>query len=133
MKTQYIYLNYEFENNMNYFSDIEKLDNAKCINFKKKECNNIITKMIRKVHLSEKINKILHLPFRDMWYGDLRKLKIEKEKDYVIMLPVIIFWEVPFSLIKRYAKYENVKLVLILMDTVRSKFTSRAYYRRVPP
>ncbi len=119
MKTQYIYLNYEFAENVNLFADIEKFENAKCITFKKKECKNILTKAIRKIHLSEKINKIAHFPFRTMWYGDLRKLKIEPDQNYVIILQAVIFWEVPFSLIKRLAKYKNVKLALILMDTVK--------------
>ena len=79
----------------------------------------------------QKLNKIMHFPFRYKWYGDLGKIKIEPDKNYVIILQPVIFWEVPFSLIKRFAKYKNVKFALVLMDTVRSKFASRKNYKRI--
>ena len=131
MEIQYIYLNYEFAGNVNLFADVEKFKNTKCITFKRKECHNIFTKIFRKIHLSEKLNKIMHFPFRYKWYGDLGRIKIEPDKNYVIILQPVIFWEVPFSLIKRFAKYKNVKFALVLMDTVRSKFTSRKNYKRI--
>ncbi len=121
MDKEYIYINYEFDGNVNLFADIDKIENAKCISVKKKEYDNIFLKIISKIHLSEKLHKFIHFPFREIWFTNLSKMKIEKDKNYVIMVQAVVFWKIPFSMIAKYAKYKNVKLVLILMDSIGVK------------
>ena len=118
METKYIYIERGNTNEeMNLFSDFEKLDNVKCIKTKKKNLKNVLLKIIRKVHLSKKLGKIVHLPLKRIWY-DLSELQIEKNNNYVIMMLPNVFFDYDISIIKRYKKYKNVKLVLILLDTV---------------
>ena len=117
MATKYIYIGLEnSKTNTNLFSDFEKEENAQVFKINKIKVNGIL-KFIRKIHLSKKIAKILPLPMKWIWYN-LKYLKIEPNENYVLMMLPTIFAQCDISVIKRYSKYKNVKLVLILLDTV---------------
>lgn len=118
MANKYIYISYgNSKENINLFSDFEQLDNVQCIKTKKKHIKNIFLKVIRKIHLSKKINKIIKLPMRWIWY-DLKEIQLNADDNYIIMMLPSVFFDYDMNVINKIAKHKNVKLVLILLDTV---------------
>ena len=120
MAKKYVYIkcgNFETNINLYMFSDLLKSEKVQTIEIKKKNIKNIFLKIMRKIHLSEKISKIINLPFKWIWY-DLSEFKPNPEDEYYIIFSTDIFWEYDYTVLKKYSNYKNVKLVLILLDTI---------------
>ncbi len=97
--------------------DISKLDNVEMITLEKKNIKNVFLKILQKIHLSYKISKIIKLPLKWIWY-DFKKLNINKNDNYYILVPTGAFWEYSKSAISGFHKFKNVKLVLLIFDTI---------------
>ena len=52
-----------------------------------------------------------------IWY-DLSEIEINSYDNYIIMMLPTIFFECDVSVIKKYSKLKNVKMILILLDTI---------------
>lgn len=101
----------------NLFEDFKKLENMQYLPAKRKQIKNKMLKTFRKIHLSDKINHILKLPFKSIWY-DLSKINLNNKDNYVILMLPSLFFDYDISVIRKWGKRKNVKLVLILLDTV---------------
>ena len=132
---KYIFLYRKCNPEMNLYSyilaDLFKLDNVEYAEISKKEIKNPIIKLIRKVHLSYKISKIIKLPFKRIWYN-LPKIDLKNEEDqYYIIMPIGVFWECDISTIKSLKKNKNIKFVLLLLDTMGLKSPASELINRV--
>lgn len=86
-------------------------------------------RFIRKVHLSRKINGIIKLPLKRIWYT-LSRYKFNKDDNYYIIFPDVIPYDSNFMR-KLKSKY-NIKYVLLSMNKwefygakrIRDKFES---------
>lgn len=133
MAKKYIYIKYGDKNtnlDLYLFSDLFKMDNVEGVQVERKEIKNILLKCIRKVHLSNKLEKIIKLPMKWIWY-DLSKLNIDSKDEYYILVPLGFFWKGNMSVIKKLKKMKNVKTVLIILDTVGVKTPAGELMERI--
>ena len=118
MSNKYIYI-YQgnAKDKLSIFEDFNTLDNMQCIATKRKSIKSKLIKGIGNIYLSYKIAKKINLPFKSIWY-DLSEIEINDEDNYTIIMLPNVFFDFDISIIKKLAKKKNVKLVLILLDTV---------------
>ena len=118
MSNRYIYI-YEgnAKDNINIFEDLKNIENMQFVATKRKKINNKLLKAISKIHLSYTISKKINLPFKSIWY-DLSEININDEDNYIILMMPTVFFEYDILTIKKLGKKYNVKLVLILLDTI---------------
>ncbi len=119
MKKQYILMCSNPANDFvsNIFSDLFKSNKIKCCSVNKKKIKNIFLKAIQRVHLSYKISKVIKLPLKKIWY-DFSEFEFNDIDEYYIIVTTNLFFDYDISIFKELSKHKNVKLVLILWDTV---------------
>lgn len=99
------------------FADLLNSEEIENLEIKKKEIKNPFLKMLRAVHLSYKISKLVELPMKWIWY-DIKKLNINKNDEYNIIVTTDAIWKYDLYPFKKLAKFKNVKLSLIILDTI---------------
>ena len=96
-------------------SDIEKMDNVKLIYrdipFRSKFLNKLF-----KVHMSQTINRIFPLPFKNIWYKKLIDIDFKKDEDLCFLF--IPGWYSCGFVNWLKKKYPKAKFVLFYRDTV---------------
>ena len=115
---------------MNLFADFDKLDNVKCLPTKRKQVKNKILKYLQDVYLSYTIAKIIRLPFKCFMY-DLSEMDINDNDNYTIIMVSNVFFDFDISIIKKISKKKNVKLVLILLDSLDVDTPSARLIRKI--
>ena len=103
------------------FNEVKELDYAFFDN-----CfspNNSILKLFYKIHISQRINNIINLPFKELWYKKRinRLLKIFKSEDkicFILFSSCLEYENAGFSKIIR-EKFPNSKIVYFFHDLVR--------------
>lgn len=103
--------------NQHMFSDIRKMDNARQLSYVFKIKNNFL-RILNKIHMSTKINKIINLPLKKIW--DKYYVMNEKINDHETVKWVIMSnWSIcrfGLSYLKYLEKLDDYKLVLLYLD-----------------
>lgn len=88
--------------------------------------NNSFLKALRKVHLSNKINKIIDLPFKYVWGVSFDNLVDDTNTEYyLIFANTAMFYINPSYLLKLKKKY-NIHYILCFYDPVASDYSEYA-------
>lgn len=67
-------------------SDFKKMDNVKMNNYKYFRKVNSFTKFLARIHFSYKLNRIIELPFKKIWYSKIKKFVNAKKDEKVIFI-----------------------------------------------
>lgn len=112
------------------FADILNLENVKFISGILENQGRLI-KGIHKIHQSAKINRLLNLPFKNIWLKQYFHDEFKKQKPLIFIFHGSYYWMRSldyFSYLKKvYPKSRNI---LLLMDTIESykKYFKGKYY-----
>lgn len=118
---KYIVINSEFTEDLGIYSDLKNVNNLSMCTAKLKKYNNIFFKLLRKIHLNRKINKIINLPFKWIWYDfDMKEINDVDEIIIIIMTAEVLF-TYNFDFFNKLNKKENVHLILFLIDSMKIK------------
>ena len=95
------------------------VDNLEKIDIRRKPCKNPIIRFIEKVHLSPKLNKIIPLPFRRIWYNfsDVGK---NPNDEYHCFFLCGAFVNIDAKIVKRVLRKKNCHAYLITLDPFES-------------
>ena len=102
-------------------NDFKKLENVKVIN-SKYLCNlNKLTNILAKIHFSHKINEIINLPFKSLWFKKIRNNISDNNDENII---IIIYDRSIFANNVKFLKYlrksfVNCKLVYLFTNIVK--------------
>ena len=77
---------------------------------------NIFTHVLRKIHCSYRLNKIIPLPFKYLWYS-FCKLDFNPEKDIVIIY-MQAFHKYDLKTILKFLKRKKIKYYLVFLDSM---------------
>lgn len=112
------------------FNDIIQQENT-CVIKTGEEPQNKIRAILKKVHLSDKINKIIRLPFKYIWF-DMSKIKKNVDKTTVFIFPnFTLAKDIPVSFLNTLKKkYPYNKFVAILVDSLNSHSVSNTYTKK---
>lgn len=119
----YIYIASDyFEKDAKIFSDLNTLENYQLCFSKIIQPKNILIRFLKKIHLSYKINKIVKLPCKWIWY-ELKNLKLNKKNNNIIIVNSDALCDYDISFFKHIQNtYRNkVHFVLLLLDSVNVK------------
>lgn len=87
--------------------------------------NNIFSKKILnflfKIHFSNKINRIIEIPFKKLWYKKIIKKVFGNEDLCFVFSPS---WYYPNYIKYLKKKYKNAKFIMYFSDTIESKLKS---------
>lgn len=100
--------------------DFEKMDNVKINNYKYLSKLNPFLKFIARIQFAPKINKIIEIPFKSLWYKNIEKIVDAKENEQVIF---IIYDRNAFANNEKFLKYlrkqfNNCKLVYMFTNII---------------
>ena len=87
--------------------------------------------LLKKFHLTWKINKFIRLPFQSIWATKFDKITWNKETQYYIIFNAMHIRPIPVSYLKRLQAEYNIKYILYLadnMDGVISKILKKYHY-----
>lgn len=112
------YCNFQYETGL--LDDLLKVKNLSVHDVKRTEYKNIMLKAIRKIHLNEKINKIINLPFKYIWY-DLNKIKFNNEDEYFLLITPDTFFIYDKSIFNKLNKRKNIHLIFLIFDSIEAK------------
>ncbi len=97
-------------------SDLKSDNNVTIIDSYLKPPRNHILKIIQKAHTTNKINRKVGLPFRNIWKSSLRTIKWEKDIEYYIFFHGAILKTIDLEYIRSLKKNYKVKYILLLLD-----------------
>lgn len=101
------------------FAELYKTNNVIILDGRTKEPKNIVSRVLRKIHLSRKINSIVQLPFKRIWARTPLTFKqpIENEEYCVLFIDNIPQF-IDFSLLNLAREKYGIKIVLFLLNPV---------------
>ena len=99
------------------FAELYKTNNVIILDGRTKEPKNIVSRVLRKIHLSRKINSIVQLPFKRIWARTPLTFKqpIENEEYCVLFIDNIPQF-IDFSLLNLAREKYGIKIVLFLLN-----------------
>lgn len=89
---------------------------------------NRLKSILKKVHLSRKINKVVKLPFKEKWF-DLNKLETMVKDDTVFLFPNFsLARDIPITVLRKIRKkWPNNRMVVVVLDSLHSHSQSNPY------
>lgn len=99
------------------FSDLKHDDRVIWLNGRLKELNNPVMRAMRRVHFSAKLNRIVKLPFKDIWKTTLDDIQWDNNTYYYIVFFDSIMPVSP----RRLSEYQNsyhVKYILYMVNSM---------------
>ncbi len=96
------------------FNDLKFDKRAIILNDTIKNINNDVLKMMRKIHLSEKINQIINLPFKSVWGSSLDDITWDNNTMYYVIFKSP--YPIDVSYLKEKKKKYDVKYILFVID-----------------
>lgn len=110
------------------FLDLRKDDRVTYIEGSGRKIDNEMLLLLKRIHLSTKINRYVNLPFKSIWGCNLNKIEWKKDITYYIIVVQGALWPIkPSYLIKLQEQY-NIKLVMLLLDSLDLYFSQIAKY-----
>jgi len=123
--TKYLVINSGSFASKEMFNDINKMKNGRSTEFIYEIANPIIS-FFCKVHNSYKINKVISLPFREIWdkYCVLNIVKMEPENIFIIVMTNISIKKFRTGYLNKISKLKNANIALVCVDSLIDKKTS---------
>lgn len=91
-----------------------------------RELNIKLLRLVRKIHLSRRINDVIELPFKGIWGSVLDDYIWEADTEYYILFWAVAPYPIPVKRLKKLQKEHNVKFVLLMGGPLfASKVTPR--------
>ena len=109
-------------------SDLNKCNEVIVLDGTLKSVENIFLRIIRKVHMNKKINRIINLPMKRIWLNS-HMPKLKKEEDYCFIFIDSVPYALDFTWLKRLRGKSNgkVRFLLFLFNPVEL-FKERTVY-----
>lgn len=92
------------------------------------ELNSSLLKIIKKIHLSQKINAIINLPFKHIWGGKFDEINWKPDTEYYIIGVTGAFFPISPSYLNNLKKEFNVHYAMVLVDHYLSPYNKVARY-----
>lgn len=135
-KREYIFVNPNFTGSSNPNSiyyvlhDVFKSDRLKAFDYVYAPINNVLLRLIKRVHFSSKINKIIKLPFKNIWKKYTDCIEWNTETEYYIILSISALSPMDPKYYMKLKKKYNIKYVLFMLEQWDSKNArnARKYY-----
>lgn len=122
---QYIFLEDNYQTGHMLMSDIENMKNVHIV-YKDKLIKNILFNNICRLYISKKINRIIKLPGKMLWYKYILNKIIDRKRPVCIVM--ISAWYDPHFIEWLKKNYCELSLVMILRDTVASNEKRDEYF-----
>lgn len=74
----------------------------------------LIIKILRKIHLDARINKLIKVPVKGIWKGDLKKVHWEKDTNYYVIFTAP--FPISIHYLQKLRQEYSVKYILLLWD-----------------
>lgn len=128
---KYIILHSNCEKDLHLLSDLRNISNVEFEDVKIINNTNKFTKKVQKIHCSHKINKIIKLPLRRLWYK-FNYYKFDDNTNYFIIVYGDVFFLYDISVFKYLKKKsKNVHFILILVDSINIKTQIAEFIREI--
>lgn len=92
-----------------------------------------IMALIKKIHLSSKVNRVIKLPFKSIWSVALKKIKWESEEQYIIIFSDITIFPISIRSLSKLKRKYNISYVMYFNDCLESKsaYNAKKYLQKV--
>lgn len=90
--------------------------------------SNLIYNIIKRIHLSGKINKIFPLPFKDMWCSSIKTIKWENNIEYYIIFEGTSIYPLSLKYLEKIKLKYNVHYILFMQDPWQHRCSKQARY-----
>ena len=88
---------------------------------------NPILSFIRKIHINPKINRIISLPWKDIWCDSVRKINWDgKNIEYYIIFEETSIYPISLKYLRKIAQKYSVHYILFLQDPWGHRFSENA-------
>lgn len=121
---KFIIINSELTENLGIYDDLKSVNNVIMHTAKIKKSNNYIIKSLKRIHLNNKINKIINLPHKDFWY-EFNENEINSDDEIIIITTAEVLFTYDFDFFNQLNAKPNVHLVLFLIDSMNIKTPKR--------
>lgn len=121
---KFIIINSELTENLGIYDDLKSVNNVIMHTAKIKKSNNYIIKSLKRIHLNNKINKIINLPHKDFWY-EFNENEINSDDEIIIITTADVLFTYDFDFFNQLNAKPNVHLVLFLIDSMNIKTPKR--------
>lgn len=110
------------------FWDLQNDERAVLVDNSIIKVKSFFLRILQKVHLSHKINKIIDLPFKYVWSNAYGKINLDPKDENYFLLPNGEIFPFTPKILNKYSKKYNVKLILFLGDHISSPAANYAKY-----
>lgn len=92
-----------------------------------------IVTLIKKIHLSSKVNRVIKLPFKSIWSVALKKIKWESDVHYIVIFSDITIFPISVRLLSKLKRKYNISYVMYFNDGLESKsaYNAKKYLQKV--
>lgn len=106
------------------FNDLNYDDRVTVLHGTGKEIKSKVLLFIRKVHLSEKVNSFINLPFKKIWKNSLQTVRWKKDVLYYVIFSGATYTPITTEYLVKLKKAYNIKYIMYLTDSLESKYWS---------
>lgn len=89
---------------------------------------NTLCKFIKKIHLSDKINTVIFLPFKDIWCDSVKSINWESHVEYYIIFENTSIYPVSTKYLNKIQQKYNVHYILFMVDPWKHRYSRKARY-----
>lgn len=106
----------------------DMIDDARVSVIKKYKDVHPFFSLIRKIHITPKINRIISLPWKDIWCDSVKAIKWEDGKniEYYIIFEETAIYPISLKYLKKIKQKYNVHYILFYQDPWQSYFSESA-------
>lgn len=106
------------EESANLMDDFKKAKNCDVIKVSYRYNKNPITRALRKIHTSHKINKYFRLPFRSFWY-DFLHIKFKDPENETVIIYATPFFQYDVDVFMKKWNKRNIKTYFVFLDSMK--------------
>lgn len=114
---KYIIVYPESHQHLGLFDDLNTVQQVKAMIVTPKKIRNPFLRGLRKIHTSWTINNRINLPFKNIWYKNL-KIEIEKKSNYCVIFIDIAINHIREKELKYLCSLPNVRCVLVCINSI---------------
>lgn len=92
-----------------------------------------IMTLIKRLHLSRKVNRVINLPFKSIWSVALKKLKWENEVQYIVIFSDITIFPISIRFLNKLKRNYNIQYVMYFNDCLESEsaYNAKRYLKKI--
>ncbi len=110
------------------FFDLKNDNRVTYIEGSGRKLNNRLLQLIKRIHLSTRINKYIDLPFKSIWGCNLDKIDWNDDTTYYLVACQGTLWPIKPSYLKQLRDKYKIKFAIVLYDYWDSKYAKIARY-----